>query len=235
MKRNFSKHAAFLLFGIFSSLFFFACSSPEPNRQYKAENTEDCKTLKFECREGETSFSDSTGCGCEKKENLDGKVGANVLLSSPFPSSGACSQEEAFVCGISSKGEKISFQNECLAKQAGVTIYTDGKCNGSGVCPLEYIPVCGARGEDLETYSNDCLAKIAGAEIKYAHACEDISKDCPSDESPVCGKVFPICANEGICKKEIGNVYRKTFQNDCFAKKEEAFDIVPGICSKQQE
>ncbi len=53
-----------------------------------------------------------------------------------------------------------------------------GDCNGSGYCNPPHpndcyslaAPVCGCDGL---TYGNDCLARVAGVNIDYMHACGD--------------------------------------------------------------
>ena len=73
----------------------------------------------------------------------------------------------------------------------------------SGVCTMEWSPVC---GKDKKTYSNKCLAKLAGIEVAYEGECKECQEDsdCPEFKCPA--RLTPAqCANievkcvEGEC------------------------------------
>lgn len=39
-------------------------------------------------------------------------------------------------------------------------------------CTMEYVPVCGAKGNERRTFSNACMAKAEGFSVDRAGTCE---------------------------------------------------------------
>jgi len=86
----------------------------------------------------------------------------------------------------------------------------------NGLCTDEYLPVCAlTKNGPLQTFSNACYAKRAGAAVVYPGACPFF---CPWSYAPVCGRI-------GGAKPT-----NKTYPNWCFAKLDGAVVLAQGPC-----
>ncbi|MGH6763901.1 MAG: Kazal-type serine protease inhibitor domain-containing protein [Phyllobacterium sp.] len=75
----------------------------------------------------------------------------------------------------------------------------------AGICTLEYVPVCGQRRNDRQTFANSCTARAAGFRVLHRGECGSGSS------ADVCGsQVQPVCARRGT--------QTRTFQNACRAE-----------------
>jgi hypothetical protein len=114
------------------------------------------------------------------------------------PQSGYCTREYAPVCARRGS-DRETFDNGCLAEEAGYRILRSGECRyrgddygdgggdygdgggnydgGGGVaidkaCSRDLNPVCARRGNDQRTFANDCRAEEAGFQVVYGGECQ---------------------------------------------------------------
>ncbi len=165
-------------------------------------------------------------------------LGAAALLSActvdveqprprPLPpevDGGFCTREYAPVCGR--RGSRYeTFNNACIAREAGFRIVSDGQCERGG--PVEepicsgFDPVCAKRGSDMRTFANECRADQAGFRVLYAGECR--SGGGGGEPGGFCTYEYaPVCARRGS--------RLQTFPNQCEAENAGYRVISDGAC-----
>ena len=81
-----------------------------------------------------------------------------------------------------------------------------------GMCPKIYMPVCGERYGERQTFPNDCVAQSRGFRVLYDGQCRAPRPPRPNpDEATICPMIHaPVCARQG-------GLFR-TFSNSCIAE-----------------
>jgi hypothetical protein len=109
----------------------------------------------------------STAATCEKVAG-DGKC----IDEKKIKPDAVCYELYQPVCGCDGQ----TYPNDCYARKAGVTNWTDGECcidpkkiDPDAACIKIYKPVCGCDGQ---TYSNSCVAEKAGVTRWTEGPCE---------------------------------------------------------------
>ena len=90
---------------------------------------------------------------------------------------------------------------------------------GPQACTMEYRPVCGARGNDLQTFANSCEARTSGYQVVGRGECRQGGRPDPRpDEGRVCTREYaPVCGANGRD--------RQTFANACEARNS-GYDVI---------
>jgi Kazal-type serine protease inhibitor domain len=86
-------------------------------------------------------------------------------------------------------------------------------------CTMEYRPVCGARGDDLQTFPNACGARSNGYRIVGQGECRQGGRPDPRpDEGRACTREYaPVCGANGRD--------RQSFANACEARRS-GYDVI---------
>jgi hypothetical protein len=86
-------------------------------------------------------------------------------------------------------------------------------------CTMEYLPVCGARGHDQQTFANACEARSSGYRVVGRGECRGGGRPDPyPGEGRACTREYaPVCGANGRD--------RQTFANACEARKS-GYDII---------
>ena len=90
---------------------------------------------------------------------------------------------------------------------------------GPQACTMEYMPVCGARGNDLQTFANSCEARTSGYQVVGRGECRQGGRPDPRPgEGRACTREYaPVCGASGRD--------RQTFANACEARNS-GYDII---------
>lgn len=95
-------------------------------------------------------------------------------------------------------------------------------------CTMEYMPVCGSRGGEIQTFPNACEARSNGYRIVGRGECRfDGRPDPRPDEGRACTREYaPVCGSRGRD--------RQTFANACEARSS-GYDVIGrGECQSRR-
>jgi len=79
-----------------------------------------------------------------------------------------------------------------------------------GACTMEYVPVCGQRGRDRQSFANACMADRQGYRVVHPGTCRGGSGDGDRGQNFCTREYAPVCA------RRRGDF--RTFPNACEAR-----------------
>ena len=123
-----------------------------------------------------------------------------------------CTREYSPVCARRG-GQRETFDNACLARQAGFEVVRNGECRRQSnpvACTREYTPVCARRGNDRRTFGNACAAESAGYNISYYGECRGGGG---GGQTACTAEYRPVCARRGNSVRTFGNACQAESNN----------------------
>ena len=184
---------------------FSACPEVEFDRRYVAREPQQCAATTFLCIEGSEQFYDETGCGCQGPAKK--YIGDSLEKCSRIKymcEEGLAPFTDDFGCGC---GFDWGLMPEPVPDEKKVTHECKTR---SQACTIDYNPVCGWFGQNIQCIKYPCAATYGNA----CGACADenveywTEGECPSD--------FDNARQNGNCKEIIDACLRNCGANaDC--------------------
>lgn len=113
----------------------------------------------------------------------------------------------------------------CVVVEEGPHHRPPPRPGGPTFCTSEYVPVCGERRGDRQTFANACVARADGYRVVHGGQCRAGNRPGPGPDRPprACTREYaPVCARRG---RDV-----RTFGNACEARAAEYRIIGSGRC-----